>query len=149
MPNVLNCPFVLAPHVTILSIRSQKSFFSFSTVKSHMVIPANFGATFGKHTNWTISQSKIDGVGVFATRWLTPGELIGMAIENTLGFIPTITFFGSKVNHSYKANTVLRYDYSTKTHNLYAIGCIAPGTELTADYRYTPMYIMGPQPHFR
>lgn len=104
---------------------------------------------FGKHTNWTIAKSNIEGHGVFATRWLPPGELIGVAIVDTLGFIPSVTFFGSKVNHSYKPNTVLRYDYETKTHNLYATKNIAPGTELTADYRHTPMYIMGPEPHYR
>lgn len=109
------------------------------------ILPANFG----KHTNWITSPSKIQGEGVFATRWLTPGELIGVAIVETLGFIPSVTAFGSKINHSYSPNTVLRYDYSTNTHNLYTITNIAPGTELTADYRHTPFYIMGPEPHYR
>jgi len=104
---------------------------------------------YGQDTVWKISPSRIHGDGIHAARYIYPGECIGVAIVQKLGFVPNVTYFGSKINHSYNPNAVLRYDYSTGTHNIYASKAIYPSFEITADYRYTPSYIMGPEPHYK
>jgi len=86
---------------------------------------------------------------VHAAKNIQKGEMIGVAIVTMLHVVPIVTYFGSKVNHSYNPNSVLRFDYSTGTHNLYAKELIRPGVEITADYRHTPSYIMGPSSHFK
>ena len=104
---------------------------------------------YGQDSIWVILPSPIAGVGVFARKWLLPGEMIGVGIVYTLGIIPHITFFGSKLNHSYKPNALLRYDEKMKTWNLYAATEISPGTEIVMDYRDTPPFVAGPEPHYR
>lgn len=104
---------------------------------------------YGKDKIWVILPSLIHGEGVHAARFIKSGEMIGVAIKQALGIIPNVTYFGSKINHSYNPNAVLRYDYATGTHNVYASKVIYPGFEITADYRFTPAYIMGPEPHYK
>ena len=103
---------------------------------------------YGRGDTWTVSESSIHGEGIHATRYINPGEMIGVAIRTSLGVVPMVTYFGSKINHSYNPNSVLRYDYQTGTHNIYSTQAIYPGMEITADYRFTPAYIMGPEPHY-
>jgi len=103
---------------------------------------------FGKNSTWVILPSPIQGVGVFARRWIYPGEMIGVGITYTFGFVPQITYFGSKLNHSYAPNALLRYDENTKTWNIYAAIDIPPGQEIIMDYRDTPPFIAGPEPHY-
>jgi hypothetical protein len=103
---------------------------------------------FGKNSTWLILPSPIQGIGVFARRWLFSRDLIGIGIVYSIGFIPRITFFGSKINHSYKPNAILLYDDDMETWNVYAMFGIAPGTEITLDYRDTPPFIAGPESHY-
>lgn len=109
----------------------------------------NVSETYGEGSVWTIAPSTIHGVGIFSTRDLHEGELIGIAIKLYVSFIPSVTHFGSKINHSYSPNAVLRYDYSTNTYNVYAMTNIRAGTEITTDYRFTPFFIAKPSPHFK
>lgn len=121
--------------------------------KSHMTFMSTNKAKeitedFGQNKIWVILPSPIQGVGVFARKWLVPGEMIGVGIVYTLGLIPRVTFFGGKLNHSYNANALLRYDKNTNTWNLYAAKDIAPGKEILLDYRDTPPFIAGPERHY-
>jgi hypothetical protein len=100
-----------------------------------------------KSTNYYISESNIQGKGVFTNRRYQQDEPIDIGIRKALGFFPVVTpYFGSLINHSWKPNTYL--DYDTSTCN-YVVKCRRPlksNTEITLDYRATPWYIMGPNP---
>jgi hypothetical protein len=125
----------------------QKQMQKFSNQKTNM--SSTIREDYGKGHTWIIAPSVIQGEGVHAIRYIPQGDLIGVAIVHILSIVPNVTYFGSKINHSYTPNSVLRYDYSTGTHNIYAIKAIHPGVEITADYRFTPSYIMGPLDHYK
>jgi hypothetical protein len=103
---------------------------------------------YGQDDIWTIAPSNIHGEGVLSAREINAGELIGVGIRPRLG-IPYITHMGSKTNHSYEPTAALRYDYATKSYNLYALNTIPPKTEITVDYRHTPWHIHGPESHYK
>lgn len=96
-------------------------------------------------TNWVIKKSKIQGQGVFSTRWLPRSALIDVGIVYVYGIIPKVTFFGSKMNHSYDSNVDLLYSPKSKTWNVYAKKDIPKNTELLLDYNDTPSFIQGPK----
>ena len=106
--------------------------------------------SYGRNVIWTVSRSAIHGQGVFAMRYIPKGELIGVAIgRRYMNLFPTVTYFGSKVNHSSRPNVALRHDYATGTDNVYASEDILPDTELLADYNATPSYIAKPDPRWK
>jgi hypothetical protein len=108
----------------------------------------NISGVYGQDEIWKIGPSTIDGVGVIANRKIRSGELVGVAIQQ--GFLThNITPFGSKLNHSYNPTGALRYDYGTKSDNIYATRDLNPGEEITVDYRKTPDFIAGPEPHYQ
>ena len=98
---------------------------------------------------WELRSSDIHGVGVFNTNWLHPKELIDVGITFFIGFIPNVTFFGSKINHSYSPNAILRYDSKSNTYNVYSDTYMPPNTEITINYQDTPFFIMGPESHYK
>lgn len=98
------------------------------------------------NNGWEIDLSDIEGVGVFTTRYFEKYEPIDVGIEFHFDLIPSVTYFGGKINHSYTPNTILRYDKKNRTWNIYARYNLKPGTEITLDYRDTPSYIKKPDP---
>lgn len=91
---------------------------------------------------WYISKSHIDGVGVFAAVNVFPGDTIGVAIDERR----TVTPMGTKINHAWTPNCQLY-----KVGNQWLLVAVRPvpqGTELTADYRYTPDFIRKPMSHW-
>jgi len=90
-----------------------------------------------------IKKSNIQGVGVFTEENIPFGKVIGIVIENDFRITP----FGSKLNHSWSPNVVL------KEHNgkYYAVTLtnISSGTEITVDYRQTPNFIKKPLSHWK
>lgn len=101
------------------------------------------------NSDYYISDSNIQGKGVFTNRSYQKDEPIDIGIRKALGIFPVVTpYFGSMINHSWKPNTYLEYD--TETSN-YLVKCKKPlrsKTEITLDYRNTPWYIMGPNPNW-
>lgn len=88
-----------------------------------------------------ISASGIHGRGTFANRDIRRNETIGTAIE-----AKRITPFGKLINHSYCPNSVLRkIPGMYETWILVATKDIEVGTEVVADYRATPDFIMKPR----
>jgi hypothetical protein len=85
---------------------------------------------------WYEWKSKIHGVGIYISKVLSKGDIIDIAIDNN----NKITLFGSKINHSYKPNSIL-----VKKNLFYYIVAnqkIQPYTEITVDYDTTPPFIM-------
>lgn len=101
-------------------------------------------------SKWNLKQSTIHGIGAFVkNNVIMPGEAIDVGITFYFGLLPNISYFGSKINHSYSPTAVLRYDSKNNVYNVYAKQLLMPGTEITIDYRDTPFYIMGPESHYR
>lgn len=93
---------------------------------------------------WVIKDSKIQGIGVFSTIPIQKNEMIDVGIIYYLNLLPNVTFFGSKINHSYYPNVILRYSPGTNTWNIYAKEYIPENEELLLDYNDTPNFIKGP-----
>jgi SET domain-containing protein len=94
---------------------------------------------------WVIKDSKIQGIGVFSTMSIRKNEMIDVGIIYYLGgLFPNVTFFGSKINHSYNPNVILRYSSETNTWNVYAKEYIPENAEILLDYNDTPNFIKGP-----
>ena len=103
----------------------------------------------GKDIVWSILPSTIHGDGVFSRKWFSLGEHVGVGITFAFGFYPVVTYFGSKINHSYDPNVFLIFNIKTTTYDLIAIKSIGPGTEILMDYRNTPPYISKPETHYK
>lgn len=83
------------------------------------------------HLNFSYGQSQIEGIGVFAKRTLVAGDYIGTM--NRDGYR---TMLGRSVNHSPLPNA--RAEVSIDGIILSAASTIAPGVEITVDYRTMP-----------
>ena len=101
----------------------------------------NMGHTTG---SWAILPSGVHGEGVHVTRHFRRGEIIDVAIEKALGFLPYVTFFGGKVNHSLRPNCELWFN-DDKWY-LRTLRDLRAGEEALADYNNTPWFIMKPDP---
>jgi len=98
---------------------------------------------FRKETKkWYLSNSKIEGEGVFAARKVIRGEIIDVAI-----YLEKITFFGSKINHSWNPCAELIFNNKTNEYNVVAIEGIDKDKEITVDYRKTAI-IKKPNPNW-
>lgn len=95
--------------------------------------------------NWYLSKSNIHGVGIFSSNSLLPNSFIDIAIDKN----KKITFFGSKINHSWNPSTRLIYSPVTKTYDVYTIKNLDSGNEITLDYTFTPDFIVKPQVHWK
>jgi hypothetical protein len=87
---------------------------------------------------WYLSESSIHGIGVYTKDFLKLGQIVDIAIDET----GLVTFFGSKINHSWEPNCNLY-----KSNNIYymvAIKNIDAFTEITANYMNTPDFIKKP-----
>lgn len=93
---------------------------------------------------WHISQSKIHGNGLYTNIKLYPDDFIDVAV----GSDRIITFFGSKINHSYTPNTYLK-KLEDGTYGIFALSMIDEYTELTANYVNTPDFIRKPEKWYK
>ena len=91
-----------------------------------------------------IAPSKIEGVGLFATKNYSPNTKIFRVIEDKV-----VTRTGSLINHSWTPNTKLVKVGSNETYDIVAKHPIQNGTELTVDYRDTPDFIKKPDPNWK
>lgn len=87
---------------------------------------------------WYISESHIHGTGVFTKTVIDKGRIVDIAIDRN----EKVTFFGSKVNHSWDPNTSL-YKHNG-IYYLVAEKRINPFEEITANYTNTPDFIKKP-----
>lgn len=104
--------------------------------------------TYVKNHNWSVRPSRIHGIGVFAERDYHKGEFVDIGITFIASIMPSVTYFGSKINHSRRPNLVLEKSPDGSTWDLYATDYITAGTEFTVDYNNTPWYIMKPDPNW-
>lgn len=98
---------------------------------------------------WTIKPSNIQGVGAFTKKRIEKLEKIATGITFSLGIVPIVTFFGGKINHSYKPTCILRLDTRENIYNVYALQTFEKDTEITIDYNDTPFFINKPESHYK
>jgi len=82
--------------------------------------------------NFSISSSKIHGVGVISKRSYSSGDLIGIALYQGEKPYPLTTYFGAHLNHSVEPNAETKNE--GKYYKTYAIKSISPGDEICVDY---------------
>lgn len=90
-----------------------------------------------------IAPSTIHGVGVFTRSPVKKGTVLFPVITDG-SYV--VTRLGSKVNHSYKPNCVLRR--RGNVWFLIANEDISSNEELTGDYNDTPPFLQKPRPEF-
>ena len=92
---------------------------------------------------WYLSDSEIHGIGIYTKEYLKTGQIIDVAIDEN----GIVTFFGSKINHSWNPNSNL-YKLNDKSgkviYYMVATKDIQPFTEITANYMNTPDFIKKP-----
>jgi SET domain-containing protein len=94
---------------------------------------------------WFIGYSKIHGIGVLANTTIPANSFIDVAIESN----QKITFFGSKINHSWKPSAIMVFDTNRKTYGIFAINDIRQNEEITLNYEDTPPFIAKPNPKWK
>jgi SET domain-containing protein len=82
--------------------------------------------------NFEIKDSDIHGKGIFATKKISPGEFINVALFKSGDNFYETTKFGDTINHYNKPNCRTRYE--GKYYRTYATKEINPGDEITVDY---------------
>ena len=96
---------------------------------------------------YNVRKSDIQGKGVFASKNLKKGELVGMAVTDEEALKPTLpqrdarTKLGKYLNHQNKHNASLKSENNTL--NIYAKSAINKGDEVTVNYKKGPNYIDG------
>ena len=102
---------------------------------------------------WIVRPSPIHGVGVFPAQAhpIRKNEHVGVAIVG--GGILSLPFItpelGSLINHSNKPTARLQRSRSGgSSYFLAANRNLGADTEITLDYRDTPWWVAGPDPHW-
>ena len=96
---------------------------------------------------FNVKKSDINGKGVFASKNLKKGELIGTAVTDEEALKPTLpqrdarTKLGKYLNHQNKHNATLKSENNTL--NIYTKSDISEGDEITVNYKKGPNYIDG------
>ena len=91
-----------------------------------------------------IAPSRIHGVGVFTRAFVKKGTVLFPVVSE---HEKKVTLLGSKVNHSYTPNCVLR-KHGDDTWYIVANKDIPANSELTGDYNDTPPFLQKPLPHY-
>lgn len=94
--------------------------------------------------NFYVSQSKIQGNGVFAKINIDPEHKLFTVIDVSQQVIG----LGKLVNHCNRPNSKIVYDEKTATWYLISIRKINKDEEITADYNNTPTFIKKPDPNW-
>ena len=130
----------------------------------HVIIPqiVNYQHGLFMNPDFTIGESRIQGLGLFTKRQRAKGEKLFIAIQPD----ETVTPVGSKINHcpekdedgnkmnalvSVIPNTYLSEtpDKTTGSWWIIAARNLNVGEELTVDYTNTPDFIKKPEPQWR
>lgn len=83
-----------------------------------------------KNKNYEVKESKIEGLGIFATRQIYEGEAIGYGVKDH-----TRTFAGRYGNHSPNPNAQYFYFRNNDNMILVASKSIEKGEEIVTNYR--------------
>lgn len=89
---------------------------------------------------WYISNSPIEGEGVFAAKDIFYGEIIDIAVVSMV----KISFFCSKINHSW--NPCAKLVKNLNNYDVVTIQNISKDQEITINYNDTPFFIQKPNP---
>ena len=96
----------------------------------------------GEQKKYNVKDSNIEGKGVFASKNIESGELVGTMISNS-GEDPRLEGewedLARKINHQKDNNSLMRRDGDD--YNLYTKENISKGEELTMDYKDTPWWV--------
>ena len=99
---------------------------------------------------WKVLKSKIEGVGLFATRDIVPNEYIGTAVKLT----PPKKFsisknFGSLINHKSYPRDNASLERVGNRYFVVANNFIPKGKEILLDYDENPSFLQGSLPHYK
>jgi hypothetical protein len=132
----------------------------------NLIIPSLVNYQYGllNDPDFTIGESRIQGVGIFTKRPRKMGEQLFVAIDMNEHVTPV----GSKINHCPSKKTILDNervvtggtvlpntylstapDKTTGEWWIMAARDLDAGEELTADYTYTPDFITKPDPEWQ
>jgi len=130
----------------------------------HVIIPqiVNYQHGLFMNPDFTIGESRIQGLGLFTKRQRAKGEKLFIAIQPD----ETVTPVGSKINHCPEKDVVwnnmnelvsvipITYlsvtpDKTTGAWWIIAARNLNVGEELTVDYTNTPDFIKKPEPQWR
>lgn len=96
-------------------------------------------------TSYEVRESNVHGKGVFATRNIREGEVIGQPLRVDYLVVVHITDdLGKWINHSWRANSKLRKQSDKPVWDLVATEAIKKDDEINMDYRETPWFIAKP-----
>jgi len=102
-----------------------------------------FGGKLPEPEAMLLAPSKINGIGLFATKNYSPNKTLFRAVDNH-----SITRTGSLINHSWTPNTKLVKVGPNETYDIVSNRPIKINEELTVDYRDTPDFIAKPDPNW-
>ena len=124
----------------------------------NVIVPSlvNYQHGLFNSPDFTISESTIQGLGLYTKRKRSKGEKLFVSINSN----KEVTPIGSKINHcpskrsstrSVIPNTYLSTEPDPATGEwwIIAVRDIAAGEELTVDYTHTPDFIQKPDPKWR
>jgi hypothetical protein len=123
----------------------------------HLIVPSivNYQHGLLNSPDFTIGESRIQGLGLYTKRPRVKGERLFVAIDAN----EQVTDIGKKINHcpSIKTKTeILPNSYLSTTPDkttgewwIIAARDLNAGEEITADYTYTPDFIEKPDPEWR
>jgi len=132
----------------------------------NLIIPSLVNYQYGllNDPDFTIGESRIQGVGIFTKRQRKMGEQLFVAVDMNEHVTPV----GSKINHCPSKKTILDNgrvvtgdtllpntylstapDKTTGEWWIMAARDLNAGEELTADYTYTPDFITKPDPEWQ
>ena len=102
------------------------------------------------NNKFSVKKSDINGKGVFATKNLKKGELVGIAVTDESALKPITdmkdfrdarTKLGKYLNHQNNHNASLKSENNTL--NIYTNSPIKKGDEITVNYKKGPNYVDG------
>jgi hypothetical protein len=103
--------------------------------------------------SWTLSPSRIAGIGIHAARHLRRGASLGPSVVWTQDgalAVPSITEMGSMVNHASTPHSTAILAHRTGSRSsdleLVLLRDLGPGEEVTSDYLVSPAFIALPMP---
>jgi SET domain len=113
------------------------------TGQAKTVSNPNFRKIGSVNDLWYIGNSNIHGEGILAGKNIDARTFIDVAIGKNW----VITKFGSKINHSYSPNAEL-----LQKNDIYVVIStkeIPLGQEITVNYSKNPIFIKGPEKHYK